>query len=249
VRCEVYAGKTSVRARRIMEAMRRSGRYHGIKVVETEKYTGLCPWYMTWGLGHSGRKQWTDRHRANGGHVIAWDLGYWDRENKFRLSINAEHPTSIVSDMPHTRMDDIKFRDEYRDDGHIVVVGLGRKTKAIRPDLKDWERVTIARLRNMYQERQVILRKKGLLSPIEPVIRGASLVVCKHSNVALDACIAGIPVVCDGGIASTLYNNDMRNPVHPTIEQRRQLIANAGWWQWSPSEAGLAWEFIKGVLL
>jgi hypothetical protein len=84
------------------------------------------------------------------------------------------------------------------------------------------------------------------MAPIEIVLSGASLVVCRHSNVALDACIAGIPVVCEDGIASTLYGNDINNPIMPTLEQRRQLIANAGWWQWSPTEARQAWEFIKG---
>lgn len=248
IRCEVYSGKASVKARRILDAMCRAAANQGVAIIKTRKYTGDHPWYMTWGLGHPERRLWTNAHTANGGHVIAFDLGYWDRENKFRLTIDADHATALVRDMPHTRMDGITFRDDYNPNGHIVIVGLGKKSRGVYPGSIDWESRAIQRAQEAYPGRPVVVRHKGLMTPIEPVIAGASLVVCRHSNVALDACIAGVPVVCEDGIASTLYGSDIRNPLKPTLEQRRQLIANAGWWQWAPSEAGQAWQFIRSVL-
>ena len=75
-------------------------------------------------------------------------------------------------------------------------------------------------------------------------MKGASLVVCSHSNVAVDACIAGIPVDCTDGAALALYKDNQ----NPTVERRLEFLRSLAWWQWSTREAPQAWEFIKGVI-
>jgi hypothetical protein len=243
--CEIYSGKMSAKAALILGAMAEAAEDHGVHVHLRHKYTGQFDHYMTWGLGHPQRRVWTNRHLANGGHLIGWDLAYWDRLNKFRLTIDADHPHKLVKDMPFTRLSGITLRDDYNPDGPIIIVGLGRKSVAVYEGANKWQNEAVARAKRAYPRHKILVRPKGLKTPIEGVLKGASLVVCRHSNVAIDACIAGIPVVCDDGIGYALYNNDITNPIHPPKEVRYKFLANVGWWQWSPNEAGQAWEFIK----
>lgn len=79
--------------------------------------------------------------------------------------------------------------------------------------------------------------------PIDEALRGASLVVCRHSNVAVDACVAGIPVECDDGAAAALYRG---NP-NPTREQRAEFLRRLTFWEWRPDEAAQAWDWILTV--
>lgn len=246
--CEVFAGKMSVKARSILRAMSEAAASKGVKVHQSQEYTGRYPLYMTWGLGHPVRREWTTRHVKDGGRVIAWDLGYWDRRHKYRLTIDADHPWRLVRDMPDTRSSGIALRNEYDPKGHIVIIGMGPKSIQVYDGAAGWEQQAIQSAAAAYPGRKIVVRPKYQSKPIEDVIRGASLVVCRHSNVAIDACIAGIPVVCDDGIAKALYGSDISRPVMPTESERRQFIANVGWWQWSPDEAGNAWEFISRTL-
>jgi hypothetical protein len=113
-----------------------------------------------------------------------------------------------------------------------------------------WELAQMPRLKSM--GREILWRPKGkqtpILSgatlkhgmPIEEALKGCSLVVCRHSNVAVDACIAGIPVECEDGAAWTLY----RHGTTPTREQRAEFLRRLGWWNWRPSEAAQAWNWI-----
>jgi hypothetical protein len=121
---------------------------------------------------------------------------------------------------------------------------------------QEWERKTLAALRAAYPGRRVVYRPKRpeqldnlpvATAPIEEVLKGASLVVCRHSNVAVDACIAGVPVVCEDGAAAALYGSDLRRPANPGGEERRQFLERLAWWQWKPSEAKLAWQFLLKV--
>jgi hypothetical protein len=71
-------------------------------------------------------------------------------------------------------------------------------------------------------------------------MRGCSLVVCRHSNVAIDACIAGVPVECDDGAAFALY----RNGPQPDENARREFLGRLAWWNWGgtrPPRRGDSW--------
>ena len=70
-------------------------------------------------------------------------------------------------------------------------------------------------------------------------MRGARLVVCRHSNVAVDAVIAGVPVECEDGAAYWLRDKPY------TPEVRRDFLDRLAWWQWKPEECMKAWEFIR----
>lgn len=235
-----------------------------IKVVERDRYYGDCDLMMTYGIGHDVRRPWFRAHIASGRHAIAWDLGYFrgdkDSDDRaMRVTIDHDHPQAWLDDRPADRFlqHDIRLRNDYDPNGHIVLVGMGVKTnKMLHFSQVAWETGALKRIRKVYPVAKVIYRpkredgtslpgtKKMVGTPIEEVLAGASLVVCRHSNVAVDACIAGIPVVCEDGAASILYGKDLLSPVKPTPQQRLRFLQNLAWWQWKPSEAKECWQFL-----
>jgi hypothetical protein len=230
-------------------------------------YHGDCDLLMTYGIGHAQRRPWFFRHVASGRHAIGWDLGYWNRHrdnHAMRVAIDADHPQAWLRDEEPDRFDSygIKLRDDHDPDGPIVLVGLGPKAnKVLGIEETSWERAALVRIRRTYPRSEVIYRpkrdhdprtlpdtKRMAGMPIAEVLTGASLVVCRHSNVAIDACIAGIPVACEDGAAAALYDNDIANPMMPTVEQRLRFLRSLAWWQWTPQEAAAAWRYLLARL-
>jgi hypothetical protein len=260
MRCEVLLQlDTIMRGRKILRAMMEAGEGAGVEIVETRRYVGDSEVLMSYGLGHPVRKLWTDTHVRNGGRLIGWDLGYWLRDVpatfSMRCTLDADHPHKWIRPEPGDRWEQsgIKLRHDAKPDGPVVLVGLGRKQR-VHMGLfgQAWEHQKLKELRHRFPGREVVYRPKTpepmqkvrVLSdmPIEQVLRGASLVVCHHSNVAIDACIAGVPVECEDGAAFALYRD---NP-DPSPEQRLGFLQSLAWWQWNQSEALEAWKYLRG---
>src|SRR5690606_31042250 len=74
-------------------------------------------------------------------------------------------------------------------------------------------------------------------TPIAELLRGSSLVVCRHSNVAVDAAIAGVPFECEDGAAAWLQARPY------TAENRLDFLRRLAHWQYRPDEADRAWAF------
>lgn len=249
-----------LRGEKMLLSMIEGAEQAGVRVMVTREWRRQAPVLMTYGLGHLGRRPAIEAHKAAGGRVVGWDLGYWHRDVpvKFsmRLTIDDDHPHRWIQPMPADRWEraGIPMREDANVRGPIVLVGLGRKQRAhmgLRGQA--WEARAMMRLRSKYPGREIVFRPKRpemlgrcriAHGPIESVLRGASLVVCHHSNVAVDACIAGVPVECEDGAALALYRD---NP-NPTREQRHAFLQSLAWWQWNPTEAVQAWHFIKGRL-
>lgn len=246
----------SLKAERFMRAMASSAPAGS---VTTNSYRGQHRILMLYGPGAERKLPVVKRHLARGGRVAMWDLGYWDRPGSMRLSIDALHPTAEqLAGTPPVGRREFVLREDADANGPILLVGLGQKSLyaySIAGPMV-WERSKLADLKRRFPRRAVAWRPKGarahLLSglemrhgmPIEEAMRGCSLVVCRHSNVAVDACIAGIPVECEGGAAHALY----RNGSAPTVEQRALFLRRLSWWQWSASEADDAWQWIADVI-
>lgn len=256
--CEVLLPKIGRRGTAIMRAMVDAAPQVGVRCIVTDTYRKAAPLLMSYGLGHPERKGWTETHVAEGGRLIGWDMGYWNRDIAMRVTVDAGHPTALP-DMPADRWESagIALRNDFDPSGPVVLVGMGRKSRAQFEMVgQEWETQALDRIRLAYPGRTVIYRPKkperlaGCPSadgPIEDVLRGASLVVCRHSNVAVDACIAGVPVVCEDGAAALLYGSDLAQPVTPDKASRRQFLQNLAWWQWTPPEAVQAWRFLLKV--
>jgi len=228
-----------------------------IPVCVRESYVGDCEILMTYGTGHAVRRPWWLKHLKRGGRCIGWDLGYWAHDQgTMRVTLDADHPHQWIREESSRRWDDwgIELREDADPRGPAVIVGLGAKARAVhRLDALQWERQAAKRAREM--GRKAVFRPKrdrdpvlpGLRvarGPIEDVLRGASLVLCRHSNVAVDACIAGVPVICEDGAALALY----RGGPAPDREQRLQFLRSLAWWQWKPEEAKDAWTYLLNRL-
>lgn len=219
------------------------------------KPTGNDKALMIYGVGHQGRKVIAEQHLAAGGHLVLWDLGYCRDKFKgaMRLSFNEWHPQNYLDRAPLDgsrwgRMN-TPLRNDFDPDGPVVLIGLGPKTRAIISD-PDWELTTYSGLKARFPKRKVIFRPKpkrpypafscelSLGGPIENVIKGASLVVVRHSNVAVDAVIAGVPFEASDGAARWLEGKPY------TPENRLEFLFRLWYFNWTANEAKEAWRMI-----
>lgn len=217
-------------------------------------YTGTCDLLLTYGTGHPIRRPWWQKHRAKGKHCIGLDLGY--TSGYMRITLDDDHPHKWVREEPADRWErlGIELREDFSEDGPGIVVGLGRKAvKCHGYKPLEWERGAADSIRSLGKKPAYRPKKKRdpvlpgmpiLNGTIEEALKGASLVVCRHSNVAIDACIAGIPVMCEDGIALSLYKDN----TNPSREERLRLLHSMAYWQWKPSEAKQAWKYILNRL-
>ena len=79
-------------------------------------------------------------------------------------------------------------------------------------------------------------------TPIEELLRGSALVVCRHSNCAVDAVIAGVEFEAEDGAATWLRGREF------TPANRLEFLQRLAWWQYKPHEAAPAWSFAKQVV-
>ena len=259
--------KVNIKGHRMLSAMAESADAAGVKATVTREYRGAAHVLMMYGVGHPVKMiQWKD-HLLSGRPCVGWDLGYYGRGDNdsypMRLTINAFHPQHLMADdADPSRWDATAkpLRNEFNPDGHIVLCGMGRKSRhQYGIDGNWWERKRLEQLKRAYPGVPLIYRPKSgatetvgirmdVNSPIETVIRGARMVVVRHSNVAIDACLAGIPVVCEDGAASKLYGADICNPKNPSAEERLRFLRSLAWWQYRPTESMACWQHILSVL-
>jgi len=261
MRAEILTGSdVAKRGRRMLEALADTA---PIRTRIRTRYVGDCELLITYGLGHPIRRPWSLRHVKSGRHCIGWDLGYWLRDLPddagMRCTIDTDHPPQWLRPEPPERFDalGIRLREDADPAGPVLLIGIGDKERRMRRDgPMQWERGMLAKLRQALPGREIVFRPKRRAGPllpgmpnntdefIEDALRGASLVVCRHSNVAVDACIAGVPVVCENGAASALYGSDICNPRQPTQAERLNFLRSLAWWNWRPSEAAQAWKYL-----
>jgi len=231
----------------------------GDRVKETRIYEGRSDWLILFGVGHYAHNRARLTQVRRGGHALLWDLGYIERAKKgghLRMSIDMDHPQQWLDKTQEdaSRFDRLGVRllEGHDPDGPIVLVGLGRKSREYLRQ-PQWEQMTFAKLRRRFPEAKIVYRPKGTkdelrfpcemdaTTPIADLLRGASLVVCRHSNVAVDAVIAGVPFEAEDGAATWLQGKDF------TVENRIAFLQRLAWWQWKSTEAAQAWAFVKGI--
>lgn len=257
--CEILIddGTMSRRGRRMLDAMIAAAPAGS---VTSARYAGRRRMLMMYGAGLESRRIALAQHRAAGGRVIVWDLGYWEREEGgMRLSVDSLHPTGgqLALAPAEGARHEVALREDAVETGPIMLVGLGTKSCALYGlQAMEWERAKFRKLHQRFPDRRIVWRPKGKRfqpiagtrlsrgEPIEDAMRGCSLVVCRHSNVAVDACVAGIPVECEDGAARALYRGNRE----PTREQRAEFLRRLGWFNWHPGEAADAWQWIEKVV-
>lgn len=257
--------RVNVKGHKMLVALHESAHAAGLKSVATKAYKGESELLVMYGIGSPVKMPIFNGHIKSGRHAIGIDLGYYGRgDNKsypIRVTIDAPHPQKLMShevDPSRWNATGKPMRADFNPDGHIVLCGMGRKSRVqFGIDGTAWERSALAKIRAAYHGVQIVYRPKAgatecldrtvkvdAISPIEKVIAGARLVVARHSNVAIDACIAGVPVVCEDGAASKLYGADLCNPKNPSPEERLRFLRALAHWQYRPEESLTCWRHI-----
>nr|AER23949.1 hypothetical protein var072 [Variovorax sp. HH01] len=224
--------------------------------METSRYRGGCDWLVLFGIGDQRHDVARRQQISRGGRVLHWDLGYTGLrkgEGHLRVCIDTDHPQALLERTPPdpSRWDalGIELRNDVDEDGPVILVGLGKKSRSYL-NAAHWEARKLRELQKRFTGRRIVFRPKGeekLQLPCESdsreliadVLRGASLVVCRHSNVAVDATIAGVPFEAEDGAAMWLQSREF------TPANRLEFLQRLAWWQWRADEAAEAWAFAK----
>lgn len=229
-----------------------------------------CDVLILYGWGGAKQQRAMRDHK---GPYVALDLGYWDRaglESRYwRVSINGFHCPDLImkGPMPPERRWQLARKAVAKDrppvDGPILMIGNAPKSQAVVG--KDWAAKKSREIRKLYPKKEIIYRSKPGRAPegnvlfdkrsdiadIRQDIARAEFVLCRHSNVAVDCCLDGVPVVCEDGAASSIYPSDIRDYKNqPTIEQRKEFLTRLAWWQWNINEInkGLFWPWLESQL-
>ncbi len=234
----------------------------------TRRYSGAADLLMFWGPGSPERRFVMQQHQARGGTAVVWDLGYWQRETKVRVSIDAAHPQRWVMrrDWPDDRLqaDGVTLANVWNPLGPVIVAGIGRKARvqygadAIATWEADMMRAAAARgcaVRYRRKQADAPIPEGAVLTgdaPIDQILTGASLLITWHSNVAVDAIRLGIPVICQDGAAAAVCPStfSLEPPAPLPVALRDRFLANLAYFQWAPTlpEGRAFWRFLRQVL-
>jgi hypothetical protein len=256
--------QTNRKAWPLMEALQRGGVANGFDArLVDHQHIRAGSWLFLYGLGGPDRVQYASREK-----LVAFDLAYWERKGvtrKYRVSVGGFHSPDLVMLGPspgpkrwaQSGLAIAATGGEL--EGPVLLVGNGPKSTAIGAN--GWARdksreLKRAGLRVWYRPKPGKPLEDDVYShavvrddPIDDVLAKVSLVVCRHSNVAVDACRLGVPVVCEDGAAASIYPRDL-NGAQPDLATRTEFLHRLAWWQWSPAECEtpLFWNWIKGQM-
>lgn len=274
----IYFSRTNERSRIIATALNRGlTRWDRVEMMRSREYNGRPTHDLAIHYGFAdGLRQIFNDYRDAGRHAVYVDLGYWHRRKRTRfdgyhkLSLNDRHPTAYFQRKRHShdrfKALGIEIQPWRKAGRHILVIGMSGKgalTEGYRP--QQWERETIAELRR-HTDRPIIYRPKPNWLGASPIphaqfqrgvelsdaLRDCHAVVCHHSNVAVEAMIAGIPAICPIGVASALAGHDLTQIESPPMAAgRHQWAADIAYTQWTVQELadGIAWEHFRSEVL
>lgn len=192
-----------------------------------------------------------------------WDLGYWNRrplrapqDGAHRLSFNSwDTADHMPRGMPADRFEASGIellRPAPRSSDIALIAGMSAKSARVHGyGLDAWERqaATIARARGW----RAVLRPKAprvVIDAIETALMHCGLLVTHHSNCAVDAIIAGVPVWALRGVGRLVSPADcpqFGNAMLLGEAARRAIMADVAYAQWTVDEmrSGAAWEFMR----
>lgn len=213
-----------------------------------------------------------EAYRAAGKLFVYLDMGYWHRRPRgaifrgyHKVVVNARDPFAYFRrGHPDDRLRQLRIRIEpWRTGGdHILLAGMSAKSAwhyGYGPEA--WETKAIARLRK-HTSRPIVYRPKPSWpgarpiagtdfadpkAPLASALNGAWAVVTHHSNVGIDALVAGVPVYSVKGLASTMSFplDEIEDP--PFVPDRAGFLADVAYCQWNADEmeSGACWRHLK----
>jgi hypothetical protein len=258
------------RAHHIAQAFAEGARRHGLQAQIYTRFNGIeGDIAVAYGWIHEST---FNAYKAAGKHFAYWDLGYWGRQPATGKTVEGYHRLAVDDwdtlvnmrrDCPSDRWErlDVHIRKPVTGMSRILVAGMSAKA-AITHGYREnqWEDMIRRQIFQAVPQAEVDFRAKPnkrvrQIMPIEQALETTHLLVTHHSNAALDALVAGVPVYCRKGIGRLASPDELdeayiRNPVLPSIRRRLAILADAAYAQWTPDEmrSGEAWEHICDVL-
>lgn len=218
-----------------------------------------------------GRPELFDAYRAAGGHYAYLDLGWWGRKPKHDV-LGGFHKVSVDAREPSAYFRGNFATDRFAahgltaapwrpSGGHVLLAGMSAKSAKTRGlGALEWEMGTIEQIKAV-TDRPIVWRPKpswadaapipGTIysapdTPLEAVLRDCWAVVTLHSNVAVDALLAGVPVNVAEGVAAE-FSTPLAQIESPRMpDGREQMMADIAYQQWLPSEmaSGSCWRHL-----
>ena len=216
---------------------------------------------------HRGLRSIYDDAIASSTDLLFFDLGYWNlgqyvngslRRSYHRVGLNDRHPNAYLMqrDHPETRFSKLHLKpnfDRKKVGNDILLVGMGSKAAAFHNMVPGYWETSMVKAIRQYTDRQIVYRPKPSASRRSPSsIMGATVsvgcsieqdlerawcVVVHQSNAAVDALLAGVPViVMSGGAAAEICSSDITlvdDPPMPDEATRRQFFNNLAYTQWT----------------
>jgi hypothetical protein len=190
------------------------------------------------------------------------DLGYWARDQYYRVGVNGWSPEKYVcAGLPSSRFEALGLEIKPWQTGRneILIAGCSPKS-ALDHGLEymAWEAQAAQQLAKcgaplMYRPKPTDKLKTPLAGvgydqrPVGDALRTARAVVTHHSNAAIDALLAGIPAHSETGAAAV-----MSLPLNQLLEApepagRAQFLHDIAWLQWTLAEmrSGACWAHLK----
>lgn len=196
-------------------------------------------------------------------NFIYADLGYWNRDSYYRFSVNGWSPESYVrSVLGSERFESLGLEiapwNELGD--RVIVAGSSRKAAREHGfEYMQWETKACNELSAMglnvwYRPKPNDLEKRPIAgisydeSNIKEAFLSAKALVTHHSNTAIDALLAGVPVHCETGAAAAF--SVPLDLLETRLEGREQFLHDVAWLQWSLEEmrSGEAWAHLRGLV-
>lgn len=257
------------RAHHIAQAFAEGVRRHGLQAEVLIRFNGIeADLAVAYGWIH---ETVFNAYREGGRHYAYWDLGYWGRqpcgkavEGYHRLAVNDwDTLKHMRRGCPGDRWAALNVPMLAPVIGHsrVLVAGMSGKAAITHGYMENaWENKIIADIRRMTPDLCVEFRGKPnkrarAATPIEQALLSTGLLVTHHSNAALDALVAGVPVYCRKGVGRLASPDELdeayiRRPLLPTMSQRRAIVADAAYAQWTPDEmrSGAAFDHIREII-
>lgn len=261
------------RAQHIADAMVEGFRRHGIAVNVEAKATAVNGDLVV-GYGWRSEPVFTAYQRA-GARYLYLDLGFWERKPKsavregyHKVALDSWCPRgTMCRGCPSDRFDRFGIPLVSGGNGsNVIVAGMSAKaagSHGLAPH--QWEQLAIGRLQptgvpivyrpkpSWHAARPLPGAAYSVDEDIKDALGKARLLVTHHSNAAVDAIVAGVPVYCEtsvGALMSTPNLTDVVNPRRHSEAERRQFLADVAYCQWNVAEmrSGACWDHVKGLL-
>lgn len=197
------------------------------------------------------------------------DLAYWDRGRSYKVSVGARHPTAYFQRVKHGSDRRVRYGVEpkpFAKNGRIILLA-GMSVKGAWAEKEGefgyYERQVVEELRK-HTDRPIVYRPKNkgvsvgipgtklslMSEPLVPLLRKSHAVVTRHSNVAVDGLVEGVPAFAKAGVASALGLQDLskiETPYYPDEYAREQFLNDTAYCQWTEEELrdGTCWRHLK----